>query len=340
MMLKKTVIWPLVYLLIGSLMIGGCTSMQIGISSQNEKYPIKPINVIVPFSLGTSYDMLARMLEKTAPQLLGQPLVVVNKPGGTGTIGWNEVVIAPPDGYTLTITGIETLLQPLYGSTKYDYPTALEPLAQIASAPLVMAIQAEQPWPDVESLIIYGRQHPEKLKFSHTGIGSIGHIAGEIFAQTAGIKFEQVPYLGGSDATVALLGGHVQAAFVSPAMIKEHIKNGTVRALAITGEQRLNDPVFAEVPTFKELGFDIPVSVWFGVAAPKELPREIKAQLAAGLQAMITDPEFKRNVENMGLQYDYLGPRESEKKWLADSQKLADFVQRTGVLELIKAQKN
>ncbi len=136
MMLKKTVIWPLVYLLIGSLMIGGCTSMQIGISSQNEKYPIKPINVIVPFSLGTSYDMLARMLEKTAPQLLGQPLVVVNKPGGTGTIGWNEVVIAPPDGYTLTITGIETLLQPLYGSTKYDYPTALEPLAQIASAPL------------------------------------------------------------------------------------------------------------------------------------------------------------------------------------------------------------
>ncbi len=149
-----------------------------------------------------------------------------------------------------------------------------------------------------------------------------------------------MPYLGGSDATVALLGGHVQAAFVSPAMIKEHIKNGTVRALAITGEQRLNDPVFAEVPTFKELGFDIPVSVWFGVAAPKELPREIKAQLAAGLQAMITDPEFKRNVENMGLQYDYLRPRESEKKWLADSQKLADFVQRTGVLELIKAQKN
>lgn len=339
-MLKKALFWPLAGLLVLSFIIGGCMDMQSAMISKNEKYPSKPITTLVPFTVGSASDILARMLEKCAPQQLGQPLVVVNKPGGTGTIGWNELATAIPDGYTIGIITGESLLNPLYGTTKYDYPTSLEPLAQITAIPEVMAIQVGQPWSDVSALIEYSKRHPAQLKFGHHGVGSLGHIAGEMFAQTAGIRLEQVPFRGDNEAAVALLGGHIQVYFGNPAVIKEHIVNGTVKAIAVSSEQRLSDPVFANVPTFKELGFDVSVSNWIGVAAPKELPKEIKAQLVAGLQAMITDPEFKKSVESMGLQYDYLGPRESEEKWLTDSQKLANFVQTTGILELIKAQKN
>ena len=266
-------------------------------------------------------------------------MIVVNKPGGAGAIGWNELAGAPPDGYTLAITSVEIIMLPLYGSSKYNYPTALEPLAQVASSSVVMTVQAEQPWQDVAALIKYAKQHPGQLKFSHSGIGSVLHVAGEAFARAADITLEQVPFRGGSEATVALLGGHVQIAFINPASVKEQIKNGAVRALAVTGGQRMTDPVFAGVPTFKEQGFDIIFDNWHDVAAPKDLPAEVRSKLAEGFKAMINDPEVKKNIENTGQQVSYLDPKYTEAKWIADSQKFAKTVQETGILERIKAQK-
>jgi len=303
------------------------------------KYPDRPITVIVPFSAGSGLDLIARLLEKTAPQHLGQPLIVVNKPGGAGTLGFNELVGASPDGYTIGISSLEVILNPLYGSAKYNYPTALDPLAQVASSASVLAVQANQPWQDLAAIIEYGKSNPGKLKFGHQGIGSFSHIVGETFSQTTGCMLEQVPFRGGGETVAALLGGHVQIAFVSPAMIKEHLKNGTIRALAVSDSQRLSDPVFAQVPTLKEQGFDVVFNSWFGVVAPKEMPSEVKDKLVVGLKAIISDSEFKKSVENMGYQLDYLGAKESAAKWQADSKKLTKTVQETGILDLIKAQK-
>ncbi|MBP2631934.1 MAG: hypothetical protein H6Q70_2562 [Firmicutes bacterium] len=303
-------------------------------------YPTKPITVIVPFSAGGGLDLVARTLEKNAPKYLGQPLVVVNKPGGAGTIGWNELVNSTPDGYTLGISAIDVLIQPLYGATKYHYPSALEPIAQVTTSPWIMVVQADQPWQDINEVIKYAKQHPEQLKFGHTGIGSPSHILGANFANVAGITSEQVPFRGASDVTAALLGNHIQFAFINPSTVKEQIKNGKLRALAMTGEQRLTDPDLAQIPTFKELGFDIVLTNWFGVAAPKELPPEVKAKLEEGFKAMITDPEFKANIENLGLQVEYLNSDDSKEKWRLDGDKLAKSIQETGILEQIKAQKN
>jgi tripartite-type tricarboxylate transporter receptor subunit TctC len=161
-----------------------------------------------------------------------------------------------------------------------------------------------------------------------------------MFALSAGITTEQVPFRGASESLAALLGGHIQAVFINPASIKEQLKSGTVRVLAVTTEQRLTDPVFASVPTFKELGLDVVFNNWVGVAAPKEMPLEIKTKLADGLKAIIVDPEFKKNIENMGLQVEYLSPQESQAKWIADNQKLSKIVQETGILDRIKEQKN
>jgi tripartite-type tricarboxylate transporter receptor subunit TctC len=303
------------------------------------KYPDRPITVIVPFSAGGGLDLLARAMEKTSSQHLGQPLIVVNKPGGSGTIGWNELAGAAPDGYTLGITGVEVILQPLYGSTKYNYPTALEPLAQISSNPMVMVVQANQPWQNVDDLVKYAEQHPGDLKFGNAGVGSLVHVFNDMFAHTAGITIEPVPFRGASEMLTALLGGHIQAIITNPATIKEHLKNGTIRALAVTAEHRMADPVFADVPTFKEQGLDLVFSYWIGVAAPKEMPIEVKAKLANGLKAIIVDPEFQKNLENIGLQVEYLNPQEFQTKWLADNQTLSKTVQETGILDRIKEQK-
>ncbi|WP_110956329.1 tripartite tricarboxylate transporter substrate binding protein [Massilibacillus massiliensis] len=313
--------------------------MQSKTISTTQKYPTKPITVIVPFSAGGGLDLLARTLEKMAPKYLGQPLIVVNKTGGAGTIGWNELVVANSDGYTLGASSTDVLIQPLYGTTKYHYPTALEPIAQVINLPFIMVVPAEQPWKSLEEIVQYAKQHPGQLKCGHAGIGSSSHIAGEMFAKFADITLEQVPFRGVNDAIVALLGNHTQIAFVNPSTVKEQIKNGTLRALAMTGEQRLVDSELAQIPTFKELGFDMELNIWYGVAAPKGLSPEVKSRLETGFREMIEDPEFKINIEKLGLQIEYLNSEDSLEKWSKDGEKLSKTIKETGILEQIKAQK-
>jgi tripartite-type tricarboxylate transporter receptor subunit TctC len=335
---KKSWVLLMACLLI-SLILGGCTNMQDKTVTTTTKFPDKPITLIVPFGVGGGMDLVARLLEKSAPTHLGQPLVILNKPGGAGALGWNELANAIPDGYTLGISGAEILLQPLYGQTKYHYPTALEPIAQISESPQIMAVLANQPWQNLNDLIAYAKQHPGQLKFGHAGVGSINHIVGESFGENATIHIEQVPYQSAAEVMTSLLGGHVQIAILTAALGKEQMKSGIVRTLAIGSEQRLTDPVFANVPTFKEQGFNIVDRGWFGIAAPKDLPLDVKNKLADGFKAMINDPEFKKNIENLGLQVNYLDPQESAERWLDDGEKLTKTVQETGILVKINEQK-
>ncbi|WP_215830584.1 Bug family tripartite tricarboxylate transporter substrate binding protein [Pelorhabdus rhamnosifermentans] len=309
------------------------------ITPKVEKYPNKPITIIVPFSAGGGTDLMARALEKWASKYLGQSLIVINKPGGTGTIGWNELVSANPDGYTIGITQIDLVLQPIYGSTKYDYPTALEPLAQVATSSIVLAVLADQPWQNIDDLVQYARNHPGQLKFAHGGIGSNNHVLGEMFGKAANITITQVPFNGNGEMAAALLGRHVQRILTNPMTIKEYVKNGTVRVLAVAGTQRMNDPTFSNVPTFKEQGLNVAYSYWYGIAAPKELPNDIKSKLVDGFKTIINEPEFQKNMENLGLDIEYLSPEESQTKWIAESQELNKIVQETGIIDLIKSQK-
>jgi tripartite-type tricarboxylate transporter receptor subunit TctC len=322
------------------LIIGGCTSMENKmVATTSKKYPDKPITIIVPFSIGGASDMIARSLEMTSDQHLGQPLVVVNKPGGAGSVAWNDLASASSDGYTIGISGVELLLQPLYETTKYNYPTALDPLVQIATSPVIMAVLTEQPWNNLDDLIKYAKKHPGEIKFGHGGIGSIGHVTGETLAKSTNIILEQVPFRGAAEGIAALLGKHIQVAFINPAVAKDHMQNGRIKVLALTGENRLTDPSFTDVPTFKEYGLDITYSNSFGVAAPKDLPLDVKTKLVKGLKEMISEAEFKRNMDSLGLQIEYLGPEESQEKWLRESQKLTNSIQEAGILDLIKAQK-
>lgn len=337
-MRKKIFYWLTISLLVILISIGGHTYMNSKMSTVS-KYPTQPITILVPFSAGGATDLVARALEKVAPTHLGQPLVVVNKLGGAGSIAWNELSSSPSDGYTIGLTAPELLTLSLYGTTKYHYPTALEPLAQISNTQMILVVNNDQQWNDLSELIAYAKQHPGELKFGHSGIGSLPHLIGEAFAQSIPIAFEQVPFRGSSETTTALLGKHVQIGFVDPAIAKEHIKNGTLHALAVSGEHRLSDPTLAPIPTFQEQGIDVVFNNWHVIAAPKDLPPEIKAQLVAGLKDMILDPEFQHNMNAMGIEVEYLDGKTTAHKWITEREKLTKLLQATGIIDLIKNQK-
>jgi tripartite-type tricarboxylate transporter receptor subunit TctC len=334
-MFKINAVW-VTCLLFVAMITGGCGSMQSKSANAPEKYPARPITVIVPFSGST--ELVARALEKTAVKHLGQPLVVINKPGGGGTIGWNELAGAKPDGYTIGLTGIGLILQPLYEPTKYNYPTALDSLAQVGTTPVVLAVRADQPWQTLEDLVSYAKQHPGAIKYGHAGLGAISHVTGETFAKEAGIVIDQVPF-GPAEGIAATLGGHIHLLFAASATIKEQVKSGKIRVLAVAGEKRLTEPEFAQIPTFKEQGLDIIFGTWHGVAAPKGLPEDVRNKLAEGLKGMINEPAFKKNMEDMGVSVEYLGPQESLDQWISDNTKLSKIVKETGIAERIASQK-
>ncbi|CQR70808.1 Tricarboxylate transport protein TctC [Sporomusa ovata] len=324
-----------------TIIMGGCT-MGAKESMAAEQYPSKPITIIVPFAAGSSLDTLARALEKSAYKHLGQTLVVVNMPGGGATLGMNELAGAKPDGYTIGVVATSAILQPLIGQTRYHYPSALEPLVNVVSSPVVVACLTDKPWKNLSELVSYAKQHPGEIKFGHGGLGTSTHVTGETFAREAGITIKQVPFRGGeSESLAALLGNHIQIVFsYNPAVLKEHVKSGTIRILGVAEENRLTIPGFEDVPTFKEQGIDVAFNFWTGIAAPKEMPLAEKARLAAGLREMVNDPEFKENMEKLGMLVHYLGPEDFGDRWIADNKKLTKIVKETGIAELIAAQKN
>ncbi|HML89788.1 MAG TPA: tripartite tricarboxylate transporter substrate binding protein [Methylomusa anaerophila] len=306
-----------------------------------KKYPDGPITIIVPTGPGGSPDLMARAMEKAAMKYLGYPLVVKNIPGGAATIGWNELAGSKPDGYTIGVTTTGIILQPLYGPTRYHYPTALEPLAEVGTLPIVLAVRSDQPWESIDDVVKYAQEHPGEIKYAHPGLGAPTHIVAEMFAKAAGIDIKQVPFVTATDAVGAFLGGHVQLLFMSTPELKEQIRSGRVRVLAVAAEQRLtDDPELQKVPTFKEQGLDVVFNLWHGIGAPKMMPKDVQDRLAEGLRNIVNEPEFKENMSKIGLTVKYLGPQECSERWMADNARLTKFVKESGIAERIAAQKN
>ena len=332
-MLNKKAAPVLLALLCAVLVLSGC-------AATTPSFPTKNITMIVPYTAGGSADLLARTMEKPAFKQFGQSLVITNLPGGGGTLAWNELAGSKPDGYTLGITAFGLILQPLYGDTRYHYATALDPIAQLASYPVLLAVRADQPWQNINDFIQYAKKHPGEIKFGHGGLGASQHLFGEIFAKEAGIDIVQVPFRGDSEALAALLGGHIQIAFMAPTALKEHVKSGSVKILAVSSEQRLTDPTLATVSTFREQGVNLVFQIWFGVGAPKQLPPEVKQRLEASFKNIINDPEFKKNVDNLGLTVDYLDSKQSTVKWIEQNDTMSKFLKESGIDEKVNAQKN
>jgi tripartite-type tricarboxylate transporter receptor subunit TctC len=265
-------------------------------------YPTHPIRLVVPYVAGGPTDLFGRLVGDFLSRDLKQPVIIENKAGAQGAIGAEAVARSEPDGYTLFVTaGSIIVLNPmLYKKLSYDPARDFRMLAIITDAPVVMEVHPSVPARTVAEFVAYARQNPGKLNFGSAGTGGTIHLAGEMFKQITGIQMTHVPYKGAGPALADLLAGNIQVMFDTMSTALPPIKSGSVRALAVSSEQR--SPDLPDVPTMAESGYPgYRVSVWYGIAAPAKLPDDITARISASLDRAMNDDAFRAQLEKIGF---------------------------------------
>jgi len=246
-----------------------------------DTYPSKPIRLVVPFAAGGTTDNLGRLLATRLSEKLGQPVVVDNRGGAGGNIGTDLVAKSPADGYTLLLATVSTqsINPSLYKRLPFDPQKDFTPIAPFASVPNILVVNPKLPVKSVSELVAYSKSKPNSLYLGSAGSGTTNHLSGELFKSMTGSSFTHVPYKGSGPAMADLLGNQIQLMFDNLPGSLPHVKAGSLRALAVTSATR--SPVLPEVPTMTEAG--VPgyvVEVWFGLVAPKSLPKDILARLS------------------------------------------------------------
>jgi tripartite-type tricarboxylate transporter receptor subunit TctC len=275
----------------------------VALTSQAFAWPTKPVTVVVPFPAGGSTDTLARALAPKLQEKFGQPFVVDNKPGATGTIGATAVKRAAPDGHTLLVTSLGPLViaPHLIKGIPYDPGKDFDLITVAVQAPNVLVVPAASPFKNVADVVAAHKAKPGTVTFASSGNGSSDHLTAELFWQQTGTEGIHVPYKGGAPAISDLLGGQVQASFQNINAVVEHVKSGKLRALAITSEKR--SPLLPDVPTLAEAGVKgVDVYSWQAVVAPKGLPADIRNQLHAAIVNALNDSQVRQRFTSIGFE--------------------------------------
>ena len=267
-----------------------------------QSYPNKPLRIMVPFPPGGSTDVMARNLAVELTKSLGQPVVVENKAGANGNIGSAEVAKAPPDGYTLLLSGVGTnaINHSLYPTMPYDSLRDFEHITLLAEGPNVLIVNPNFAAKSVPELVAMAKAQPGKLNYGSNGNGSSGRLAMEMLRQATGIDMVHVPYKGGGPSMQALLANEVPMLFTNQDAALPQVKAGKVRAIGVASEKR--NPAYPDVPTIAEQGITGFSAVsWFGLSAPAKTPPEIIKRLHAEAVKAINQPEFRARLEGNGF---------------------------------------
>ena len=265
-----------------------------------EPYPTRPITIVVPFPPGGIADLTARPLAAAMERLVKQPVVVTNKAGAGGGVGTQSVAIARPDGYMLLLGLVSISLLPerdlLFGQKPAYTRDQFVGIARLNADPPVLAVNAELPWKSVKELLDDARKRPGEITYASSGIYGASHVPMEMLLQSAGgLKMRHLPTTGGGPATTAVLGKHAALWASPPALTLPHVKAGKMRVLATWGGARL--AAFPDVPTLKELGYDVEYYLWAGLFTPKGTPPAVVKALRDAVRQSVQDPEFKSAME-------------------------------------------
>ena len=266
-----------------------------------QSFPSRPVNLVVPFPPGGGTDTGARILAEQLSKRWGQPVVVENKGGAAGQIGADSVAKAKPDGYTLLLgnIGTQAINPSLYAKLPYDADKAFAPVSLVAELPLAMMVNPALPAKTASEFITLAKSKPGQLSYSSSGAGSAPHLAAEIFKDQTGTFVLHVPYRGGGPAIADLLAGHVQLSFMTVLEASGHIKGGKLRALAVTGDKRVQ--ALPDVPTLAESvvpGFN--AISWIGLLAPAGTPPDVVDRIAADVRAVLADDAVKARITALG----------------------------------------
>jgi tripartite-type tricarboxylate transporter receptor subunit TctC len=262
-----------------------------------DEFPTQPIRFVVPFSAGGPTDTAGRLIAGPLQKQLGQPIVIENRPGASGA----------NDGYTLVVGGIAPIvLVPAVRKLRYDVDKDLVPLGLIWRSPQVLAVRASLDVKTVADLVAYAKANPSKLTIGSAGIGTITHLANELFRREAGISFTHVPYRSTSNSITDLMGGQIDAIFGDVAILSPQVKAGSIRPLAITATRR--SPLLPDLPTTAEAGLpEVQTEVWYGLLAPARTPAPVLARLKAAVKAAQSDPDYRAALLKFGIEIDNVG---------------------------------
>jgi tripartite-type tricarboxylate transporter receptor subunit TctC len=298
-----------------------------------DAYPSRAITMVSPFPPGGVSDTITRPLDAALEAVFKQPVVLENKAGAAGAVGAQYVAAAKPDGYTLlthivSISGFAAV-DKLFDRTPKFTNSDFIPLARIVADPIVMIVNKDLPYKAVKDLVADAKAYPDKLIYSSSGLYGASHIPTVLFAKSAGdLHMRHLPTNGGGPAVTAVLGGNVNF-FMSPTSIAlPHIRAGKVNALAVSNAKRAKS--LPDVPTFKELGYDLEYYFWVGIFTPKGTPAPIIKTLREGLNKAAHSKQFLDTLDNLGQELAYMDQPEFIKFWAADAKRQEDAINAIG----------
>lgn len=282
--------------------LAGCLLTAFFSAASAANYPTQPIKLVVPFSAGSAADIVCRILSKEMTEVLGQPIVVHNKPGASGIIGTREVASSSPDGYTVGYANVVTLAinQSLYPSLPYDASTQLAPVALIGRVQSALVVRNGLPVQSVAELVAYAKQHPGKLSVGSAGNGSTGHLSAEWFSSLEQLSIVHVPYKGAQQATQDLIGGRIDMLFDNLTSVAPHIASGSVRALGVTSDVRA--PSLPDLPTVAETVAGFKTEAWAGLVVPAGTPAHIVERLNVAVNTVLGDPNVRDQLAGLSFE--------------------------------------
>jgi tripartite-type tricarboxylate transporter receptor subunit TctC len=290
-------------------------------------FPDKPLELTVLFGAGSAADLLARKLADLAGKDLGQPVAVVNRTGAGGALGYTHVKGQSPDGHALVWNSNSVSTAYHAGNMKFDY-TAFAGIAALTSEPVSLAVRADAPWKDIRELIAHAKAHPGQVRIGNSGRGSFTHLVAVAFENRTGTKLTHVPF-GRELAVTTVLGDRIEASVQLPAEIMTQVTGRQVRVLAVSGERRLAS--LPDVPTLKESGVDLTMSLWRGIAAPKGTPEAVLARLERAFTQAAQSPEFRDFATRMGAVVELRGAREFDAFLARDDREIAALMEQIGL---------
>ncbi|MBI4593641.1 MAG: tripartite tricarboxylate transporter substrate binding protein, partial [Candidatus Rokubacteria bacterium] len=278
-----------------------------------QEFPTKPIDLVIPFGPGGSHDLTARAVASVAHQYLGQPLLVVLKPGGGGAVGSQHVIRAKPDGYTLLFGGSGPNTTFALVQKAPIGPDQFVPVARINYSASFLAVRADSPFKTLKDFVAYAKKNPGKLNFANTGPWGAADLPMRIFAKAAGLEYNNIPHDGGGPALLAVLGGHADATFGFTAQLTPQVMAGKMRLLGFTDVKR--HPDFKSVPTMREEGYDAVFTMWRSVVAPKGTPPAIVDKLETAFRKLSEDKSFKALIKSLGDEVHFQNGPDFAKTW-------------------------
>ncbi|HMS26917.1 MAG TPA: tripartite tricarboxylate transporter substrate binding protein [Burkholderiaceae bacterium] len=295
-------------------------------------YPSHNVTIVVPSAPGGTTDFSARLIAEPLSKELGYPVVIDNKPGASGNIGNAIVAKANPDGHTLLLaySGYQVANPHLFSTLAWHPVNDFTAVAMLTRAPQLITINPKLNVNTVAELVKYIQSHPEKLNYASSGVGSIQHIAGELLAEIAGAKMKHIPYKGTGPAMTDLLSGEVSLFITTPAGVLPHIKNGKLKALAVSGNKRLIN--LPNVPTMDELGYkNFNIESWFALYAPAKTPDAIVQRLQIAIDKILRNPDTLTKSEQAGTAIDRMSPQELNDYTKSEFAKWGDIIKKANI---------